>query len=278
MTREALQRVASLATNTFTEALRQRFFAFLMLLGVMLALSGMLLRTFNFGTSELKFLADFGFGGVFLFGSILAVVMTVQLFFSELDNRTALTLLARPVRRWEFFLGKFLGIQVLLGVFIAVLLGVLGILLAVRSWELGREALRLGAPMPWFSTWGLFVFGVLQCLRLAIVSAMTLFVCSFARTFLYAVIVSAMAVLACQLQGIGDAALVQNDSGTLLHFIVENCGRVIPDLQAFDLGAPLVLQPEGVPVAVVLGAMGYALLYIPALLLLGVWLFRDREI
>ncbi|MDR2512552.1 MAG: ABC transporter permease [Puniceicoccales bacterium] len=278
MNREALQRVASLATNTFTEALRQRFFAFLMLLGVMLALSGILLRTFNFGTSELKFLADFGFGGVFLFGSILAVVMTVQLFFSELESRTALTLLARPVRRWEFFIGKFFGIQILLAVFIAVLIGVLGALLAMRSWELGREALRLGMPEPWFSTHGLLVFAFLQCLRLAIVSALTLFVCSFARTFLYAVVVSAMATLACQLQGIGDAALAQNKQETLLHLFVENCGRVIPDLQVFDLGAPLVLQREGLPATVVLGVIGYGLLYIPVLLLLGIWLFRDREI
>jgi ABC-type transport system involved in multi-copper enzyme maturation permease subunit len=273
----SFQRVRWIAMNTFTEALRQRFFALLLLLGAALAASGTMLRVFNFGNSELNFVADFGFGGMFFFGSILAVVMTAQLFFSELDNRTALPLLARPVRRWEFFAGKFLGIWALLGVFTALLGTVLGVLLMVRFQGLAALAAEAGREPPWFSTGGLAVFAVLQWVRLGVVAALTLFVCSFARTFLYAMTVSTLAVLACQLQATGQAALAKTD-GVWLRALVGGLGRIVPDLQLFDLGVPLTLQAAGVPVETVLSALGYGLLYMPVLLALAVWLFLDREI
>jgi ABC-type transport system involved in multi-copper enzyme maturation permease subunit len=273
-----LRRLFALSANTFTEASRQRFFAFLVLLGMAVAVSGAFLRAFNFGNSELKFTADFGFGCVFFFGSILAVVMPAQLFFSELDNRTALPLLARPVRRWEFVAGKFLGAWALLGVFCALLFGVLGALLFLRSRELAQEALLAGGEAPWFSMGGLALFALLQWLRLGVVAALTLLVCGFARSFLYTVVVSFLALLVCQLQGAGRAAFAKGAGTPWARALTDGLGRLLPDLQLFDLGVPLVLQPEGAPAGAVTSAAAYGGLYELALLALAAWLFLDREI
>ncbi|MDR2980876.1 MAG: ABC transporter permease [Puniceicoccales bacterium] len=278
MTDSSLLRVRWIAGNTFVEALRQRFFAFLFLLAAGLAASGMLLRTFNFGQSELKFIADFGFGAMFLFGSILAIVMTVQLFFSELDNRTALTLLAKPVRRWEFVLGKFLGIWTLLGVFIALLGVVLAVMLSIRMPELVESASRNGEPLPFLNLKGLGMFCLLQWFRLGVVAALSLMICSFAQTFLYAVIVSAMGILLCQVQSAGVSAFSKPDQETWVRTLANGVGKVIPDLQLFDLGVPLVLSPAGAPQSAVLSALGYGALYMPVLLFITVFLFSDREI
>jgi hypothetical protein len=49
--------------------------------------------------------------------------------FSEMENRTALTLLARPLRRWEFLAGKLLGVWALLAVLVAALVGVTFVIL-----------------------------------------------------------------------------------------------------------------------------------------------------
>jgi ABC-type transport system involved in multi-copper enzyme maturation permease subunit len=91
-----LTRTSWIARITFLEAIRQRFFAFLLVLSAVMVVSSVSLRFMDFGHSELKFVADFAFGGMFLFGSVLALVMTAQLFFAEIENRTALTLLAKP--------------------------------------------------------------------------------------------------------------------------------------------------------------------------------------
>jgi ABC-type transport system involved in multi-copper enzyme maturation permease subunit len=283
MLTRSTSRVFTLAANTFIEAARQRFFAFLILLAAALAAGGSLLRTFNFGNSELKFTADFGFGGMFFFGSILAVVMMAQLFFSELDNRTALTLLARPVRRGEFFLGKFLGVWALLGVFVALTGGVLLVMLLTRSWELSADALaeaaatRTAPQLPVFSAGGLALGCLLQWLRLGTAAALTLLVCSFARSFLYTVVVATMAVLACQLQGLAREAFAKT-SGPAWSRITAELGRLIPDLQLFDLGAPLALQPESVPAGAALSALGYGALYPLVIVPIAVWIFADREL
>ena len=271
-------RVGWIAVNTFTEAVRQKFFAFVLILAAALGGSGTLLRTFNFGQSELKFVADLGFGAVFFFGSLLAVVMTVQLFFSELDNRTALTLLAKPVRRWEFVLGKFLGVWTLLGMFVALLGLVLGWMLASRASELLLVAADGTTQSPYLSLEGLVVYCALQWLRLGVVAAVTLVICGVARTFLYAVIVSTLAVLACQMQAVAMEGLLREDRTPLLKGFAWAVRRLVPDLQLFDLGVPLVLQPEGVSAAVLGSAFGYGLLYLPVLLALAMYLFLDREI
>ena len=130
---DALRRTHWIARITFLEAVRQRLFSFLLLLGAALAVSSVAFRFLNFGHGELKFVADFGFGILFLFGSLLAVVMTAQLLYAELDNRTALTLLAKPVSRSEFLLGKFFGVWAVLGVFIVLLCSILAGVLLTRA-------------------------------------------------------------------------------------------------------------------------------------------------
>jgi len=105
----SLSRVRLIAVNTAGEAVRQRYFLVSGLLAAAVVALSSGLGAMDFGASELKFIADLGFGALFFFGSLLAVVLPVHLFFSEMENRTALTLLARPLRRWEFLAGKLLG-------------------------------------------------------------------------------------------------------------------------------------------------------------------------
>ncbi len=248
------------------------------MLGCVLIFISATLTSFDFGDSELKFIADFGFGGIFLFGSALAIVMTVQLFFTEIENRTALTLLAKPVRRVEFLLGKFLGVWSLLGVFIALMSLLLAAVLALRFDAVAAVAEARGVPAPVLNFDGLAVFAFLQWVRLGIVAAATMAVSSFAQTYLYAVVISFCALLIGQLQYLfqdlaGDEKLsiaAKVAAGTLL--------KLIPNLQLFNLGEVLVLAPVGVPAGTVFVATGYGVLWIAALVLVGVWFFRFREI
>ena len=95
----SLQRVRVIAGNTFREAVRMKLFLAMTILAVGALGSSFLFQEFNFGSSELKFIADFGFGGMTVFGSALAVIVTAQLFYGEIEHRTALTLLAKPIDR-----------------------------------------------------------------------------------------------------------------------------------------------------------------------------------
>ena len=192
----SLTRTGWIARITFLEAIRQRFFAFLLVLSAAMVVSSVSFRFMDFGHSELKFVADFAFGGMFLFGSVLALVMTAQLFFAEIDNRTALTLLAKPLSRTEFLLGKFVGTWAVLGVFVFSLAFLQGIILWSRAQELIVLATENGRVAPEFSSGGLATFALLQWFRLGVVAAMVLMVSAVARTFLFLVAFLALASLA----------------------------------------------------------------------------------
>lgn len=267
-----------IAKNTFLEACRQKFFNFLLLLGLAMTAVSLGISGFNFGNSELKFIADFGFGGIFLFGSILAVVMSVQLFFAEIDNRTALTLLAKPVNRRAFIVGKFLGIWLLLGVFTALMTTLLALVLAMRQPQLAEIALARGLPEPFFSLSGLGVFAGLQWLRLGIVAAMTVAFTSFAQTYLYAIVVSFGGLLVAQLQYVLQDVALSQKSSALAGTFAGAITKIVPNLQLFNLGPQLTLEPAGVPAETLLQICGYGAIWLAALLGIAIWFFRSREI
>jgi len=272
------RRTYLIARVTFLEAVRQRFFAFLLVLGAAMVLSSVSFRVFDFGHGELKFIADFGFGGMFLFGSVLAVVMTAQLFFSEMDNKTALTLLAKPLGRGEFLLGKFCGAWAVLAVFVATLAALLGAVLWGREQELLAAAEQAGRLPATFSLVGLAEFALLQWLRLGVVVAMVLAISSLARTFLFAVVVGALAVVAGQLQWIAQDALLRPADSPAYAAFLWLSSRLLPNLQQFNLADALVLGPgsvDGEAIAMV-ALSGFA--YLAAYVTLGAVLFRRREI
>ena len=276
--KDSLRRTLWISRVTFLEAVRQRFFAFLLVLSAAMVLSSVSFRVFDFGHGELKFIADFGFGGMFFFGSVLAVAMTAQLFFSEIDNKTALTLLAKPLSRAEFLLGKFFGAWAVLGVFVLVLAGLQGVVLWAREQELIAAAEQAGKIPATFSIVGLCELVLLQWLRLGVVISIVLAISALARTFLFAVVVGSLAVVAGQLQWIAQDALLRPTDSPVYAFFLWVSTRLIPNLQQFNLADALVLGSsaveEGALIAV--GVSGVA--YLAAYLTLGSLIFRRREI
>jgi ABC-type transport system involved in multi-copper enzyme maturation permease subunit len=195
-----------------------------------------------------------------------------------MDNKTALTLLAKPLSRAEFLLGKFFGAWAVLGVFVVVLASLLGAVLWAREIELVAAAEQAGKIPTTFSASGLLEFVALQWLRLGVVTAIVLALSSLARTFLFAVVVGSLAVVAGQLQWIAqDAVLKPTDSVVYEAFLWVSC-RLIPNLQQFNIGDALVLGSAGVPAGAVSTVALSGLFYMVAYLFVGALIFRRREI
>ena len=120
-------RLRLIARHTLGEALHLRLTLLLGLAGAALVGGALGLRDYNFGRAELKFIGDFGLGALGLFGTLLAALVTAQLFFREIETRSAYWVLTRPVRRWEYLGGKFAGIAALLALYTASLGLLLGL-------------------------------------------------------------------------------------------------------------------------------------------------------
>lgn len=270
MKESSLLAVRFIAQNTLLEAVRQRLFHFLLVLGCGLVASAQLLRPFNFGASELKFIFDFGFGGIWVFGSILAIVSTVQLFWGELEQRTASTLLAKPVRREAFILGKFCGIAALLALFMALMTALLAGVLYTRE-----NALGIAGAVDYS---GLAIFGLLQWVRLLLVAGFTLVIISFSGTFLYAVIVSFFLLFIGQLHPLA-SEYQENLTHPIASWSVQAIIWLLPNLQLFNVGETVVFKVGEAFAGGDLAFIGlYGVAYTAVCLALTALLFRSREL
>ena len=142
-------RILAIALNTFREAVRDR-----VLLGVVAVASGVLLFTLALGElsleQEARVIEDIGLASISLFSVAVAVFLGSSLLYKEIERKTLYVILPKPVRRWEFLLGKLFGITATGVVFVATM-GALQLLVmaAQPAWErgegLGPLALTVGA-------------------------------------------------------------------------------------------------------------------------------------
>ncbi|MGC6424791.1 MAG: ABC transporter permease [Lentimonas sp.] len=274
----SFDRIRMIAGNTFLEAVRQKFFNSLLVISIALLASSTFFQQFDFGTSELKFISDFGFGALFFFGSILSITATTQLFFNEVENRTALTILAKPIYKLEFLAGKFFGAHLLMLCFTLVISIVLAGMLYWRETELMARLTEQFASGRIIDYGEIFIFGLLQWMKFGILAAITLFVASFSNTNLYTIVVSFFVLIICQLQYIARDAYATMEAG-VGRWLVQLLGLVFPNFQLFNVGERLVFDIENpLPGMVVVQIVIYALVYTTAFVLLALVNFRRREI
>ena len=101
--------MAAVALNTFRESVRERVLYNLVFFAILMTLSGLLLRQLSVRQDE-KIIKDLGLGAMDLFGTLIAVLVGVQLVSKEIERRSLYALLARPLSRGEFLVGKFFGL------------------------------------------------------------------------------------------------------------------------------------------------------------------------
>lgn len=275
MSLDSIRRIALIARNTFREAIRQRLINVIVLVALVLVVAARWLRDFNFGAPELKFLGDCGFGALSLFGGALAVVATVQLFFSELENQTALTLLAKPVRRTEFLLGKFAGVLMLLGLFCSLLTLVLAGVLWSREVELRRE---YGESFPSdgvVSYTAVAIAGLLQWLKLAVLAAFVTLISSFARTPLFTLVAGFLILVLGHLQHF--AAGVYERGAGMGASVGKLVTAALPNFQLFTV-ADSISHSEILSANALFRLGAYGLGYVAVATVLAAYCFHRREL
>jgi ABC-type transport system involved in multi-copper enzyme maturation permease subunit len=110
-----LQQLVNIAHNTFTESIRQPIFVVLVLLGALAMILNPQLAAYTMEDDN-KLLIDLGLSTIFLVSLLLAAFTATGVFANEIENKTVLTVVSKPVSRPLFVLGKYLGIVVAIAV------------------------------------------------------------------------------------------------------------------------------------------------------------------
>ena len=119
----------SIATTTIGDAMRKKVLQIFLVVTIgLIVLSLSFSETLSFSTrqgpsSDLMYLKSFGLGLMAIAGMFISLVLGVSLIPQEIEQRTIYTILAKPVKRYEFIIGKLLGAILTL----AISIGLMGI-------------------------------------------------------------------------------------------------------------------------------------------------------
>src|SRR5437867_9764481 len=143
----SLARILAITSNTLTELTRLKVFYVLLVFGLLLIGSSIFMAQFSF-QQEFQILKDVSLGAISIFTSLLAIVATARLLPQDLEDRTVYTILAKPVPRFEYVLGKIAGVLLLLAISTLVMSAAFLLVLYLREQVALHATMRQlsGAP------------------------------------------------------------------------------------------------------------------------------------
>ncbi|MEM1355508.1 MAG: hypothetical protein AAGC44_09630 [Planctomycetota bacterium] len=147
----------SISRNTFVEAIRQPIFVVLLLCGALVMAMAPFMSAYSMepGEGDNKMLVDLGLGNLWLVGMLLAAFIATGAVNAEMESKTALTVVSKPVARPIFVLGKYLGVCGAL--LIANLLLLIVLLFTIRHKVMQNASDDLDWPVLIFSLGGFVV-------------------------------------------------------------------------------------------------------------------------
>jgi len=262
--------VPVIAVNVFRESVRDKVLYNLVAFAILMMGASYLVGQLTAG-QDMKMIKDLGLAAMSLFGLLIAVFIGIGLVSKEVERRSIYSLLAKPIRREEFILGKYSGLLLTLFVNISVMTVAFYVVLGVMAWtqpivEKAADARALDPAM--------LKAIVLIFAELAIVTACALFFSSFSTPIL-----SAALTLGVWVIGHFNADLKHFEnvvSSPVAAWIARVLFYLLPNLAPFDVKAAVV---HGQPVASghVLLTLAYAAVYIGALIVATVTIFARRD-
>src|SRR5208282_3808901 len=106
---KTMNRISAVAFNTFREAVRDRVLYNLIFFALLLVGAALLFGQISIGIQRIV-LINLGLSAISVFGVVIAIFIGIGLVSKEMEKKTLYTILSRPVRRWEFIVGKFFGL------------------------------------------------------------------------------------------------------------------------------------------------------------------------
>jgi Cu-processing system permease protein len=145
-----MRRAGVVALNTFREAVRDRVLYNLVFFALLLMAAAVAVGQMSIGIEE-TVIVSLGLSAISVMGLLISIFIGVALVSKEMDKRTLYALLAKPLSRWEFLLGKFGGLVLTLAVNTAAMAaGLLLVMLYVKhSLERGETAVLVAVYFIW---------------------------------------------------------------------------------------------------------------------------------
>jgi ABC-type transport system involved in multi-copper enzyme maturation permease subunit len=261
----SLGRMWAIALNTFREAARIR-----VLYGILIVVVGANLLAIFVGqmsmSQDARVARDIGLACTSLVGALTAIYLGVALLYGEIQRRTIYAIISKPLARWEFVVGKYAGMALVLSVLVALFAAAM---LGLLSW--GGVAITAAVGKAILLAW----------LEVLVVAAIAVFFSSFSSPFLSGIFTLALWIIGRVTPELR-AAVAQSDT-PWIRLIARGALAIVPDLHLFSIsgsaidGTTVSVHGNFVSWAYVGAAVGHGALWITALLVAACAIFRKRD-
>ncbi len=260
-----MQRILAIAKNTFREAIRDRILYGFLFFAVCLILFSLVLGQLSFN-EEIRAVVDVGLSGISLFSVLMAIFLGITLLHKEIEKRTLYTILARPISRPAYLVGKFLGLVATMVAQIALMSIIWMVVLVIQG----------GAP-----TAGMLIALLLIVCETVIITAMALFFTSFSSPFLSGLFCLGLFVAGRNASFIEE--LAQRDSMASMALALKGIGAALPNFYLFYPSGKMVegtwatVHGQFISSGYFFSALGYAFLYTVFFLVASAMLLNRRD-
>ena len=257
-----MRNVWAVTTNTFREAVRDRVLYNLVFFALLMMGAAILVGQISIGIEE-SVIVSLGLTAISVIGIFIAVFIGVGLVSKEIDKRTLYALLAKPVKRWEFLLGKYGGLVITLAVNTAAM--AVGLYFAL--WMVKHPLER--------SDWYLVVAVYLILLKLALIVALAMLFSCFTTPFLAILFTVGMYIAGVFAEDLRTVQAVNMTPETMK--MLRGISYLLPNFENFNvMGA--VAHGRGVPASLVWQDTAYAVVYAGIVLVAAALVFSRRNL
>ncbi len=286
----SFSRVLAITANTLTELTRLKVFYVLLVFALVLIGSSIFMAQFTF-QQEFQILKDISLGAMSIFTSLLAIVATARLIPQDIEDRTVYTILAKPVPRFEYIVGKLTGVLLLLAISTLVMSAMFLAVLYLREQTVLHETLRQMSAAPReqiddalrairSSALNIDIFPgiIIIYLKACLLAALTLFVSTFATTNIFTIVVMVVIYFIGHLQATArEYWLQEHGTGWITRVFLALVALIFPDLQTFNLVDDIVVG-AAIPLGLFAKTAVLGIFYTTIYTLLAAFVFYGKEL
>ena len=257
----------NIALTTVGEAVRRRVLLIILFIGVLL-LSIIPSLSVLSARSETSTMISTMYAVLRFTSALIAIILTIYMIPNEIERRTIYTILSKPVQRWQFLLGKYLGAVFALFLMIVLMSVVMIVLFAVFQHPDSARVIEL-IKQPFF-----------YFIEMSLLAAVALFFSTFTTPLVNFFLSIGMWGVGTVLNPLYGSIANNSSANHVMQTVAKFIIGVLPNFANYDVKNPIINPGQQLENTSFynLYLIGYGLLYIVGLLIVAMLIFDKREV
>jgi ABC-type transport system involved in multi-copper enzyme maturation permease subunit len=258
--------ILSIATTTVGEAVRRRVLLIILLVGVIFLIVAPGLGVLS-ARSETTVLRGMMLGIIQLTSAVIAIVLTVYMLPNEIERRTIYTILSKPVQRWQFLVGKYLGAVLALGLMMGLMSAILLFVFYIQQGDRSALMELVRAPAMYF-------------VQMSLLAAVAVFFSTFVSPIVNFFLTGGVYLLGSLFNPFFQTLQENPNTPLVAKYFATAVNTLLPNFANYNIQNPIINPTQTIQneTFYYLNVTAYGVFYIAILLIAAVLVFDRREV